>query len=108
MRMGCKPSACAKPIPSLTGAAGCGGAVRTADRVRLWMRSPPVGDDLHLMIMPTPLVSGSTDEAAAARAGKPADALVYLPLQARKDTVWTAILDRETAKPLACLPLDSF
>ncbi len=72
MRMGCKPSACAKPIPSLTGAAGCGGAVRTADRVRLWMRSPPVGDDLHLMIMPTPLVSGSTDEAAAARAGKPA------------------------------------
>ena len=38
----------------------------------------------------------------------PAEALVYLPLQARKDTVWTAILDRETAKPLAYLPLDSF
>ncbi len=45
---------------------------------------------------------------ALAEAGKPADALVYLPLQARKDTVWTAILDRETAKPLAYLPLDSF
>ena len=45
---------------------------------------------------------------ALARAGKPADALIYLPLQARKDTVWTAILDRETAKPLAYLPLDSF
>lgn len=45
---------------------------------------------------------------ALGRAGKPADALVYLPLQARKDTVWTAILDRETAKPLAYLPLDSF
>lgn len=45
---------------------------------------------------------------ALAEAGKPADALVYLPLQARKDVVWTAILDRETAKPLAYLPLDSF
>ncbi|WP_448254754.1 hypothetical protein [Ottowia oryzae] len=45
---------------------------------------------------------------ALAEAGKPADALVYLPLQARKDTVWTALLDRETAKPLAYLPLDSF
>ena len=45
---------------------------------------------------------------ALAEAGKPADALIYLPLQARKDTVWTAILDRETAKPLAYLPLDSF
>ena len=45
---------------------------------------------------------------ALAEAGKPAEALVYLPLQARKDTVWTAILDRETAKPLAYLPLDSF
>ena len=45
---------------------------------------------------------------ALAEAGKPADALVYLPLQARKDTVWTAFLDRETAKPLAYLPLDSF
>lgn len=45
---------------------------------------------------------------ALTRAGKPVSALVYLPLQARKDTVWTAILDRETAKPLAYLPLDSF
>ena len=45
---------------------------------------------------------------ALAEAGKPAEALVYLPLQARKDIVWTAILDRETAKPLAYLPLDSF
>ena len=45
---------------------------------------------------------------ALGRADKPADALVYLPLQARKDTVWTALLDRETAKPLAYLPLDSF
>ena len=45
---------------------------------------------------------------AVAEAGKPADALVYLPMQARKDTVWTALLDRETAKPLAYLPLDSF
>ena len=45
---------------------------------------------------------------ALAEAGKPADALIYLPLQARKDTVWTALLDRETAKPLAYLPLDSF
>ena len=45
---------------------------------------------------------------ALAEAGKPADALVYLPMQAREDTVWTALLDRETAKPLAYLPLDSF
>ena len=45
---------------------------------------------------------------AVAEAGKPADALVYLPLQARKETVWTVLLDRETAKPLAYLPLESF
>lgn len=45
---------------------------------------------------------------AVAEAGKPAEALVYLPMQARKETVWTVLLDRETAKPLAYLPLESF
>ena len=36
------------------------------------MKSPSGGDDLHLMIMPTPLVPGSRDEKTAAAAGKTA------------------------------------
>lgn len=47
-------------------------------------------------------------DAAASAIGQPLDALVYLPLQARKETVWTAILDRQSARPLAYLPIDSF
>jgi len=34
--------------------------------------------------------------------------LSYLPLVARGDVVWTALIDRQTAQPLAWLPLDSF
>lgn len=39
--------------------------------------------------------------------GRPAKDLLYLPMVGRK-TFWTALLDANTAQPLAFLPLDSF
>ncbi|MGE8320783.1 MAG: TfpX/TfpZ family type IV pilin accessory protein [Comamonas sp.] len=47
-------------------------------------------------------------ERGLADTGVPIDELVYLPLMARKETVWTAILDRRDARVVGYLPLDSF
>lgn len=46
-------------------------------------------------------------DAAVARTGEPADALVYLPLVSRK-AFWTVLLDGRTADVRGFLPLDSF
>lgn len=53
-----------------------------------------------------PASAGAIDEAARA-SGRPADALVYLPMVGRK-FFWTVLLDPVTAQPVAYLPLDSF
>ncbi len=45
---------------------------------------------------------------AVARTGRAAEALAYLPVAARKDTFWTALIDRQDARVLTYLPLDSF
>ncbi len=50
---------------------------------------------------------GTLIDSAIATAGRPADALRYLPLLARK-TGWTVLIDGQTAEPLGFLPLDSF
>jgi len=49
----------------------------------------------------------ATLDAAVAQTGRPADALVYLPLISRQ-AAWTVLLDAVTAEPLAYVPLDSF
>ena len=48
-----------------------------------------------------------TLDAAVAQTGRPAEALVYLPLISRQ-AAWTVLLDAVTAAPLAYVPLDSF
>ncbi len=45
---------------------------------------------------------------AVSATGRPMEGLVYLPVVARKDAFWTAVLDRQDAKVLAYLPIDSF
>ena len=45
---------------------------------------------------------------AVSGTGRPIEGLVYLPVVARKDAFWTAVLDRQDAKVLAYLPIDSF
>ncbi len=45
---------------------------------------------------------------AVSGTGRPVEGLVYLPVVARKDAFWTAVLDRQEAKVLAYLPIDSF
>lgn len=46
-------------------------------------------------------------DAAVANTGRPASALVYLPMIGRK-TFWTVLLDSATAQVLGFVPLDSF
>lgn len=46
-------------------------------------------------------------EAAAARAGRTADALRYLPMVGRKQA-WTALIDPKSADPIGYVPIDSF
>jgi len=52
--------------------------------------------------------SGATViDTAVATAGHPEEALAAVPVIGRK-AFWTALVDRQTAQPLAYLPLDSF
>jgi len=46
-------------------------------------------------------------DAAVASTGRPADALLYLPMTGRK-SFWTVLIDATTAEVLAFMPLDSF
>jgi hypothetical protein len=46
-------------------------------------------------------------EAAAARAGSTTNALRFLPMVGRKQA-WTALIDPNSAEPLAYVPIDSF
>ena len=46
-------------------------------------------------------------DSAIAQAGRPAEALRYLPLLARKQG-WTVLIDAQTTAPVGFLPLDSF
>jgi len=47
-------------------------------------------------------------ERAVAATKQPIDSLAYLPLISRNAIFWTVLLDRENAKVLAYLPIDSF
>jgi hypothetical protein len=53
-----------------------------------------------------PAQSAEIDQALQ-KLGKPAEAVVYLPLAGRK-SFWTVLLDASTAEVLATMPLDSF
>ncbi|NJM43465.1 MAG: pilus assembly protein [Brachymonas sp.] len=50
---------------------------------------------------------GALIDKAVAQSGRTESQLLWLPMYGRKD-FWTAIVDAQTAQPLAYLPLDSF
>jgi hypothetical protein len=47
-------------------------------------------------------------DAAIARTGLPAERLLSLPVTSFKNTDWIALIDSQTAKPLAYAPIDGF
>ncbi len=52
--------------------------------------------------------AASAIEQAIAQSGRRADALKYLPIQGRKDVVWTVLLDAGTAAVAGFIALDPF
>lgn len=73
-----------------------------AARADIMKESRPVAQLKAQFAAQAPLI-----DSAIATTGRPAYALRYLPLLARR-TSWTVLIDGQSAEPLGFLPLDSF
>ena len=66
------------------------------------------GRDLFVLLVSVDVVIGPLITFAVFNRAKPAQQLRYLPLLARKEYAWTALLDGTTADIDGYLPLDTF
>ncbi len=74
-----------------------------AGRVAILTAAHPVTELQSKFPMQAVLIKGAIEQTGLA-----ASALRYLPIQGRRDVVWTVLLDGVTSQPLGFIPLDSF
>lgn len=89
------------------------GGLSLSARPDLWQPYSAAANDIRQVSRPVAALKARFPAQAAdidaviARTGRPADALVYIPMVGRK-SFWTVFLDPSTTQVLAFMPLDSF